>query len=44
MAEKENENPNSEPKEKLTKLSLSIPKDQFNFCVDDEELKEAMKG
>ena len=28
---------------KRRKISLSLPKDRFNFCVDDEELKEAMK-
>ena len=28
---------------KRRKISLSLPKDRFNFSVDDEELKEAMK-
>ena len=31
-------------KEKRRKLLLSLPKDWFNFSVDKEELKEAMKG
>ena len=39
MEDKENE----EPPSKRRKISLSLPKDRFNFSVDDEELKEAMK-
>ena len=34
---------NVEPPSKRRKISLSLPKDRFNFSVDDEELKEAMK-
>ena len=34
---------NVEPLSKRRKISLSLPKDCFNFFVDDEELKEAMK-
>ena len=32
---------NVEPPSKRRKISLSLPKDRFNFSVDDEELKEA---
>ena len=32
------------PKEKRRKLSLLLLKDWLNFSVEDEELKEAMKG
>ena len=39
MEEKEN----VEPTSKCRKVSLSLPKDCFNFSVDNDELKEAMK-
>ena len=32
-----------EQQPKCAKLSLSLPKDQFSFSVDDKDLEEAMK-
>ena len=37
------EKDNVEQPSKLRKISLSLPKDHFNFSVNNDELKEAMK-
>ena len=43
MMEESLEKENIEPPTKRRRLSLSLPKDRFDFTVDDDQLKQAMK-